>query len=148
LRNGDAETARQAIAEVLEIDVLGGPPSIADRLMLVRSHLEAGDTLAAEQAMQAIKPVELETAAPGDKPSHIALGVRLDPEAGRASFAARSAGMVAADLGLSASVDVALAALALGDADTARSVSWKLFEQGTIRPVFAQLREAFAAGGL
>lgn len=148
LRNGDADTARQAIADVLEIDVLGEPPSLADRLMLVRSHLEAGDTLAAEQAMQTIMPVELETADLDHKTSHIALGVRLDAEGGAARFAARSAGMVAADLGLSASVDVVLAALALGDADTARTVSWKLFEKGTIRPVFAQLREAFAGGGL
>ncbi len=51
LRNGDAETARRAIAVVFEIDVLGEPPSTADRLILVRTHLEAGDTLVADQAM-------------------------------------------------------------------------------------------------
>lgn len=148
LRNGDAETARRAIAEVFEIDVLGEPPSIADRLMLVRTHLEAGDTLAADQAMQSIQSAELETASLDDKTSHLALRARLDPQQGRADFEARREGFIRTELDVAASVDVALTALALGDAATAGAVAWSLFERGAIRPVFAQLRAAFAAGGL
>ncbi|MDX5446301.1 MAG: response regulator [Zoogloeaceae bacterium] len=148
LRNGDAETARRAIAEVLEIDVLGDPPSIADRLMLVRSHLEAGDSLAAEQALQAIQTLELETASLDDKTSHLALRARLDQGDARAAFAARRASLVSTEIGLDASVDSALTALLLQDRETACALTGRLFEQGSIRPVFAQLRSAFAAGGL
>ncbi|WP_287366816.1 hypothetical protein [Thauera sp.] len=53
-----------------------------------------------------------------------------------------------AELDVAASVDVALTALALGDAATASAVAWSLFERGSIRPVFAQLRPAFTHGGL
>ena len=148
LRNGDAETARRAIAEVLEIDVLGDPPSIADRLMLVRSHLDAGDILAAEQALQAIQPAALETASLDDKTSHLALCARLGQEEASAAFAARCASLAQTDIGLDASVDIVLTALALQNFDAARAMAWRLFEQSNIRPVFAQLRSAFAAGGL
>lgn len=148
LRNGDAETARRAMTEVLEIDVLGDPPSLADRLMLVRSHLEAGDILAAEQALQAIQPVELETASLDDKTSHLALRARLGQDDARLAFGARCASLMQTDLGLDASVDIVLTALMLQDVDTASTMAWRLFEHANIRPVFAQLRAAFAANGL
>lgn len=147
LRNGDSETARRAIAEVLEADG-AAEPSLADRMMLVRSHLDAGDVLAAEQAMQSIRPVELETAALDDKISHQALRARLDPVGQRAAFAARCASLGDTDIGTTARVDVVQAAIAVGDHATANALAWTLFERGEIRPVFALLRSLYAASGL
>lgn len=148
LRNGDSKTALRAIAEVVQSAGAADTVPIADRLMLVRSQLDAGDAFAADLAMQTIAAVELETASLDDKTSHLALKVRLNPAGERAAFAGRSASLVAAQLSATARVDVIHAAFAVDDTHTATAITGALFDSGEIRPVFAMLRAVYVAHGM
>lgn len=148
MRNGDAEVARAAMADVIQNDVTPGAVSVEDHLMLVRSHLEAGEVLEAEEAIRKIRQQQLETASLDEKASYHALLAALDPERERAAFESRSAEWGNEWLGVATKVDLVRAALALGDHKLASAITNQLFSSDQIRHVFNQVRELFERAGL
>lgn len=148
LLNGDAETARAAMADVLENDLTPGAISTADRLMLARSQMEAGDLFAAEKTLAAITAQSLETAGLDDKASALALQTLLKPEKAAQRFAAMRDAWIDSALGTTARVDLIRAALATGDQDLATTLTAALFSSDEIRRVFKIVRTIFDSSGL
>ncbi|MBW7861928.1 MAG: response regulator [Rhodocyclaceae bacterium] len=148
LLNGDAETARSTMEDVLQNDIVHGEPSISDRLMLVRSHLDSGDSFAAELALRKISAQSLETATLDEKTSHLALRAILSPDEARARFGALRQSIETAGLGATAQVDVIRAALILDEQELATRVTAALFSSDEIRRVFKQVRTLFESHGL
>lgn len=148
LRNGDAETARSAMTDVLENDLTPGAISIADRLMLARSQIEAGDLLCAEKTIDALSAQTLETASLDDKASALALRTLLAPQKNSARFAAMRETWMGSALGTSARVDLIRTALATDDQELATTLAAALFASDEIRSVFKLVRQLFDQRGL
>lgn len=148
LMNGDAETAREAIADVLQNDLTPGAVGTADRLMLVRSHLEAGDMLAAEKAITAVTEKSLETATLDDKSSYQAMRALMAPEKERERFNAMREVWLNTPLSTTAQVDIVRAAFVLGDRELASATTAALFASDEIRRVFKLVRGIFETHGM
>jgi DNA-binding response OmpR family regulator len=148
LLNGDAATARTTMEDVLENDVVIGEVAVSDRLMLVRSLIEAGDALSAEQTIRKITAVSLETATLNEKTSYQALFVMLAPDEARARFSTLAQSCCDVGLDITTQVDVIRAALALDDMPLAKRVTGALFESDDIRRVFKQVRLLFDTRGV
>lgn len=148
LMNGDAETAREAIADVLQNDLTPGAVSNADRLMLVRSHIEAGDLLAAEKAMAALTEKSQETATLDEKASFQSMRALMAPEKERERFNAMREAWISMPLSTTAQVDIVRAAFALGDHELASSMTAALFASDEIRRVFKLVRGIFETHGM
>jgi DNA-binding response OmpR family regulator len=148
LLNGDAETARAAMADIVQNDMTPGAVSTADRLMLVRSHLDAGDMMAAEKAINAISNQSMETASLDDKASFQSLKALMAPERERARFNAMREAWLSMPLGTTAQVDIVRAAFALDDRELASATTAALFASDEIRRVFKLVRGIFEANGM
>lgn len=147
LLNGDAATARNTMEDVLKNDVVAGGVAVSDRLMLVRSLIDAGDVLVAEQTIRKITAVSLETATLNEKTSYQALLVMLAPDEARTQFNALAQSCSEIGLDVTTQVDVIRAALALNDVELAKNVTAALFESDEIRRVFKQVRIFYEAHG-
>ncbi|MBI1905117.1 MAG: response regulator [Rhodocyclales bacterium] len=147
LLNGDATTACSAMEDVLQNDVVIGGFSVSDRLMLVRSLIEAGDALSAEQTIRKITAVSLETATLNEKTSYQALLVMLAPDEARARFNTLAQSCSEIGLDITTQVDVIRAALALNDMELAKCVTAALFASDEIRRVFKQVHLLYETRG-
>lgn len=148
LLNGDTETARQAMADVIRNDTMPGAVSIADHLMLVRSHVEGGDLLAAERALAEITPQRLETASLDERASSLALRALMRPDAERERIAALRASWLAIPLCARSRVDIVRAAFAIGDNELAVAMAAELFASDEIRRMFKIVRDLFEANDM
>lgn len=143
LLGGDTETARAAMADVIRNDSAPGAVTIADRLMLVRSQVEAGALMEAEQALGEISPQRLETATLDDRASWQALRALMAPDAERQRMTALRAAWLATPFCAQTRVDIIRAAFALGDHELAVSATSALFASDEIRRVFKVVRGLF-----
>lgn len=148
LLNGDAATACKAMADVIRYDTMPGAVKIEDRLMLVRSHVEAGDLIAAERALAEITAQRLETASLDERASWHALRALMRPETERNQVAALRESWMATPLSASSRVDIARAAFAVGDRDLAVAMAAALFASDEIRRVFKLVRDLFEANNM
>ncbi len=148
LRAGDAQTAREAITDVLDNDLTPGAISIADRLMLVRTLLAGGDLAGAEAAMAKLPAAQMATAGLDDKASWHALMLRIDPEGHAAQFGAQREVWKHAELNIDAQVDIVQAAFARGDAALAESMVKSMLADDNVRRVFRQVRDLFDTHGM
>ncbi len=148
LLNGDAVTARETMADVLENDLTPGAVCIGDRLMLVRSHLEAGDMLAAERAINMVTERTLEKASIDDNASYHSMRALMAPDRERARFAAMCETWRIMPLGITARVDIVRASFAMDDLALALATTSALFASDEIRRVFKLVRGIFEAHGM
>lgn len=147
LLNGDAAAARSAMEDVLRNDIVMGGVAISDQLMLVRSLIEAGDALSAEQNIRKITAVSLETATLNEKTSFQSLLVMLAPDEARTRFNGLAQTCSEVGLDVTTQVDVIRAALALGDMELAKKVTAALFASDEIRRVFKQVHLFYETRG-
>jgi hypothetical protein len=145
LLNGDAATASATMADVVQNDLMPGAISMADRLMLVRSYIEAGDLLAAEQAINAITERSVETASLDDSASYRSMRALMTPTKDRTRFKAMCEAWLVMPLGTTARVDIVRAAFAMENPALASAT---LFASDEIRRVFKLVRGIFEAHGL
>lgn len=148
LLNGDGETARQAMADVVQNDLTPGAVSTADRLMLVRSHLEAGDLLAAEKAIATVTEQSMEMATLDDRASYLSMKALMAPDKERARFNAMREAWLGMPLGTTAQVDIVRAAFAMNDHELASGTTAALFASDEIRRVFKLVLGIFEAHGM
>lgn len=148
LLNGDAATARDTMADVLENDLTPGAVSVADRLMMVRSHLEAGDMLEAERAINLVTERSLETASLDESASYHSMRALMAPDRDRARFALMCEAWRMMPLGTTARVDIVRANFAMDDVALALSTTSALFASDEIRRVFKLVRGIFEAHGM
>jgi DNA-binding response OmpR family regulator len=148
LLNGDADTARQTMADVLQNDLTPGAVSNADRLMLVRSHLGANDMLAAEQAIATITEQSLQTATLDERASCQAMKALLAPDKERARFTAVREVWMSMPMGATTRVDIVRAAFTMDDRELASAMTAALFASDEIRQVFKLVRDIFEKNGM
>ena len=145
LLSGDTATACAAMGDVVRNDTAPGAVSVADCLMLARSHVEAGELMEAEQALGGISAARMETASLDDKASWHALRALMAPDAERRQVAALRAAWIATPLCAQTRVDIIRAAFALGDQALAVAITSALFVSDEIRRVFKVVRGLFEA---
>ena len=148
LLNGDAATARATMADVVQNDLTPGAVSTADRLMLVRSHLEASDLLAAEKAINTITEKSLRTASLDDNASYQSMRALMSPDKERARFSAMCEAWLIMPLGTTARVDIVRAAFAMDNHELASATTAALFASDEIRRVFKLVRGIFEIHGM
>lgn len=148
LLNGDTETAIEAMADVVRNDSTPGAVTVADRLMLVRSLVEAGTLMEAERALDEITPQRLETAGLDERASWQALRALMKPDAERARVAGLRSAWMATPLDAQTRLDIVRAAMALGDRELATAMTHALFASDEIRRVFKVVRDLFEAQGM
>ncbi|MPM63417.1 hypothetical protein SDC9_110297 [bioreactor metagenome] len=148
LLNGDTETAIEAMADVVRNDSTPGAVTVADRLMLVRSLVEAGTLVEAERALDEITPQRLETAGLDERASWQALRALMKPDAERARVAGLRNAWMATPFDAQTRLDIVRAAMALGDRELATAMTHALFASDEIRRVFKVVRDLFEAQGM
>ena len=148
LLNGDAETAREAMTDILKNDLTPGAISTADRLMLVRSHLDAGDMPAAELAIADITEKTLRSASLDDTASYQSMLALMAPDKEHARFSAMCKTWLAMPLSTTAQVDIIRAAFAMNDNELASATTAALFSSDEIRRVFKLVRGIFETHGM
>jgi DNA-binding response OmpR family regulator len=148
LLNGDAATARATMADIVQNDLTPGAVNMADRLMLVRSHLEAGDLLAAEQSIDAIPEKSLRTASLDDNASYQAMRALMSPESEKERFTSLCEVWLPMPLSTTARVDIVRAAFAIGNPELALATTTGLFTSDEIRRVFKLVRGIFNSHGM
>ena len=148
LLNGDAATASATMADVVQNDLMPGAISMADRLMLVRSYIEAGDLMSAEQAINSITERSVETASLDDSASYRSMRAMMTPNKDRTPFKAMCEAWLVMPLGTTARVDIVRAAFAMENTALASATTASLFASDEIRRVFKLVRGIFEEHGL
>lgn len=145
--NGDSETARTAMADVIANDSMPGAISAEDRLATARSHVNANDKIAAERVLVGMRDAEVQNMNLAEQASFAALMAISSPEKGKARFAGLRPALLASELGMSASLDVLRAALSIVDNELADNHAKLLMAGAEAKKVFSLIRAQYALHG-
>lgn len=145
--NGDTETARAAMADVIANDTMPGAISAEDRLAMARSHVDAGDKISAEKVLVGMRDAEVQAMNLAEQASFAALLAISSPEKGKVRFAGLRPALLASELGATASIDVMRAALSVGDHELADLHTEQLMAGTEAKKVFGAIRTQYALHG-
>lgn len=145
--NGDAETARAAMADVVANDTMPGAVSSEDQLALARAHVGAGDLIAAEKVLLVMRESEVMNLPLALQASYSALLAVASPEKGKKRFAGLRPALLASPLTPAARVDVLRAALKVDDRELADRQARELISGSEARKVFGGVRKLYALHG-
>lgn len=145
--NGDTETARAAMADVVANDTMPGAVSTEDQLTLARTHVGAGDLIAAEKVLVLMRESEVMNLELSQQASFSALLAVASPEKGRKKFAGLRPALVASPLPTVSRVDVLRAALAVDDRELADGQARELMSGEDAKKVFGTVRKLYALQG-
>lgn len=145
--NGDVETARTALADVIANDTMPGAISAVDRLAAARSQVAAGDKISAEKMLLSLRDAEVQGFDLATQASFVALLAISSPERGKARFAGLRPALLVADLNPTASLDVMRAALNIGDHELADCHTTRLMAGDDAKRVFSSVRTQYALHG-
>ncbi|MBS1141121.1 MAG: Response regulator receiver:Tetratricopeptide 4 [Proteobacteria bacterium] len=145
--NGDTETARAAMADVIANDTMPGAISPEDRLTMARSHVDAGDKISAEKVLVGMRDAEVQAMNLAEQASFAALLAISSPEKGKTRFAGLRPALLGSDLGPTASIDVMRAALSVGDHELADLHTEQLMAGLDAKKVFGMIRTQYALHG-
>ncbi|PKO90316.1 MAG: hypothetical protein CVU16_10585 [Betaproteobacteria bacterium HGW-Betaproteobacteria-10] len=145
--NGDSETARTAMAEVIAGDTMPGAVSAEDRLALARSHVDAGDKISGEHVLIGMRDSEVQNFNLAEQASFAALLAICSPEKGKPRFAGLRPALIATDLAATTRLDVMRAALSVGDNELADRHTEHLMAGPEAKKTFGCLRNQYALHG-
>ncbi len=145
--NGDSETARAVMADIVANDTMPGAVSPADQLALARSHVNAGDLVAAEKVLVGLRESEVQNLSLAEQASYAGLMAVASPERGKGRFAGLRPALLATELPGEARIDVLRAALAAADAELADRQATALMAGDEAKKVFAATRKLYALHG-
>jgi DNA-binding response OmpR family regulator len=145
--NGDVDTARVAMAEVIANDNMPGAISPADRLGMARSHVNAGDKISAEKVLLSMRDSEIQGMDLAAQGSYAALLAICSPERGKAKFVGLRPALLASDLDSAARVDIMRAALSIDDHPLADRQTSQLMLDVDAKKVFGTIRTQYALHG-
>jgi DNA-binding LytR/AlgR family response regulator len=145
--NGDTETARSAMSDVIANDNMPGAVSTEDKLALARSHINAGDKISAERILLCMRESEVQNLELAEQASYVALLAISSPDKGKPRFAGLRPALLSAELGSTARLDVLRAALSLADNALADHHTEQLFIGPDAKKVFASMRGQYALYG-
>uniref|UniRef100_Q47JS7 Response regulator receiver:Tetratricopeptide TPR_4 n=1 Tax=Dechloromonas aromatica (strain RCB) TaxID=159087 RepID=Q47JS7_DECAR len=145
--NGDSETARATMADVIANDTMPGAISPEDRLTMARSHLDGNDKISAEKVLVGLRDVEIQAMNLAEQASFAALLAISSPEKGKARFAGLRPALLASELGPTTSLDVMRAALSVSDHELADLHAEQLMAGIEAKKVFGAIRKQYALYG-
>ena len=145
--NGDMDTARAAMADVIANDSMPGAVQPEDRLALARSQVIANELIAAEKTLLTLKESEVQNLTLDLQAGFAALLALAVPERGKARFAGLRPALLAAELSSTARLDVLRTALRLGDHELADHQAELLMEADDAKKTFASTRSLYALHG-
>jgi DNA-binding response OmpR family regulator len=145
--NGDTETARTAMADVVANDTMPGAVSAEDQLTLARTHVGAGDLINAEKVLVLMRESEVMNLALTQQASYSALLAVASPDKGKKKFAGLRPALLDSPLSTVARVDVLRAALAVADGELADRQARALMSGEDAKKVFGAVRKLYALQG-
>lgn len=145
--NGDTETARTAMADVVANDTMPGAVSAEDQLTLARTHVGAGDLINAEKVLVLMRESEVMNLALAQQASYSALLAVASPDKGKKKFAGLRPALLDSPLSTVARVDVLRAALAVADGELADRQARALMSGEDAKKVFGAVRKLYALQG-
>lgn len=145
--NGDVETARATMADVVANDTMPGAVSAADQLSLARTQVGANDLIGAEKVLLAMRESEVMNLALAEQASYSALLAIASPEKGRKRFAGLRPALLASPLPSTSRIDVLRAALSVDDRELADRQARALMSGDDARKVFGSVRKLYALHG-
>lgn len=145
--NGDSETARAVMADVIANDTMPGAISPEDRLTMARSHIDGNDKISAEKVLVGLRDADIQAMDLAEQASFAALLATCSPEKGKARFAGLRPALLASELGTTTSIDVMRAALSVSDHELADLHAEQLMAGIEARKVFGAIRTQYALHG-
>ncbi|WP_412478596.1 response regulator [Azonexus sp. IMCC34839] len=145
--NGDSDTARAAMADVVANDTMPGAVSLEDRLALVRSHVVAGDKISGEKVLVGMRESEIQNLALDEQASFAALLAICSPGKGKPRFTGLRPALLSAELSVHARLDIIQAALSLSDNPLADQQAKTLMAGEEAKKVFGSIRKFYALYG-
>jgi DNA-binding response OmpR family regulator len=145
--NGDTETARTAMTDVIANDTMPGAIAPEDRLALARSHINSGDNISAETVLLGLRDGEIRSLTLPEQASYVALLVLSSPERGTSRFTGLRPAMLSSKLTPIAQMDIVRAALSLNDFELADQHTDYLMSSLDAKKVFGMIRTQYALHG-
>lgn len=145
--NGDTESARRAMADVVANDTMPGAVSTEDQLTLARTHVGADDLIAAEKVLLLMRESEVMNLDLAQQASFSGLLAVASPGKGKPKFAGLRPAMLVSPLPTVARVDVLRAALAVDDRELADIQARQLMSGDDAKKVFGTVRKLYALQG-
>ena len=145
--NGDSETARKTMAEVIAGDTMPGAISAEDRLNLARSHVNADDKISGERVLVSMRDSEVQNFNLAEQASFAALLAICSPERGKPRFTGLRPALLATELGTLARLDVMQAALTVIDHELADRHAGELMAGEDAKKTFSSIRKLYALHG-
>jgi DNA-binding NarL/FixJ family response regulator len=145
--NGDAETARNALADVVANDSMPGAVAPEDRLALARGHVAAKDNISAEKVLVSLRDTEVQNLNLAAQASYVALLAISSPERGKPRFAGLRPALLATELESTPRLDVLRAALVLADHELADRQCERLMAGADAKKLFGTMRGLYALHG-
>lgn len=145
--NGDTETARAALADVVANDSMPGAVTSEDRLALARSHIDKGDKISAEKVLVGLRDSEVMVLGLDGQASFAALLAISSVDKGKPRFAGLRPALLASELAAATRLDVMRAALSLADHELADRHTERLMAGPDAKKVFNTVRSQYALHG-
>lgn len=145
--NGDTETARTMMTDIIAGDTMPGAISAQDRLALARSHVNAGDKISAEKVLVGIRDSEIQNMNLAEQGSFAALLAISSPERGKPRFAGLRPALLDTDLEAGVRLDILGAALCVEDHELADKQAEQLMAGSDAKKVFSSIRKHYALYG-
>lgn len=145
--NGDTETARAAMADVVANDTMPGAVSTEDQLSLARTQVGANDLISAEKVLLLMREAEVMNMELAHQASYSALLAVASPEKGKKRFAGLRPALLASPLPSISRVDILRAALAVDDRELADGQARELMSGEDAKKVFGTVRKLYALQG-
>lgn len=145
--NGDTETARAALADVIANDSMPGAVSAEDRLSLARSHVAANDPISAEKVLVSLRESEVQNMELGEQASYASLLAISSPDKGKPRFSGLRPALLSAELQPVARLDVMRAALVLSDRELADHQCEELMRGPDAKKMFSAMRGLYSRHG-
>lgn len=145
--NGDTETARSVMADVVANDTMPGAVSTDDQLAMARVHVGAGEPIPAEKILLLMRESEVMNMALAQQASFSALLAVVCPEKGCKKFAGLRPALLSTELPSVNAVDVLRAALQEKDTELSDRHARSLMSGEDAKKVFGAIRKLYALHG-
>lgn len=145
--NGDTETARAAMTDVIAGDTMPGAVSAEDRLALARSHVNSGDKIAGEKVLVGLRDSEVQNFLLPEQASFAALLAICSEDKGKPRFAGLRPALMVAELPMTVRLDVMSAALSVADNPLADVQAEQLMSGPEAKKAFSSIRKQYALYG-
>ncbi|MCG2575968.1 response regulator [Dechloromonas sp. XY25] len=145
--NGDTETARAVMSDIVANDTMPGAVTPEDRLALARSQIDARDLISAEKTLIGLKESDVQNLALDEQASYAALLAVSSPGRGKPRFVGLRPALMSAHLGANSRLDILRSALSLGDHELADTQAKALLVGEEAKKSFGAMRKHYALHG-